>query len=79
MITQYLRDEGLVQTTHVLQDEAELRHLEHEQEREDFVQVKAAILDGQWVQAQQACAKLFHKRPIGARSFLYALHKQVRQ
>ena len=77
MIVQYLRDEGLAATATVLQDEAELHTADRDHAREELLQAKQAILDGQWAAAQQACAKLFDKQPVGARSFLYALHKQV--
>ncbi|XP_024385842.1 uncharacterized protein [Physcomitrium patens] len=73
MIVQYLQDEGYVASIMTIQDEASVRFTENLRNRSHFKRIKAAILDGEWVEME----KLVQKTPLkDHKHFLYTVYKQ---
>lgn len=73
MIVQYLQDEGYTASIMTIQDEASVRFTENLRNRSHFKRIKAAILDGEWVETE----KLVQKTPLkDHKHFLYTVYKQ---
>lgn len=73
MIVQYLQDEGYTASIMTIQDEASVRFTENLRNRSHFKRIKAAILDGEWVEME----KLVQKTPLkDHKHFLYTVYKQ---
>ncbi|KAL7747329.1 hypothetical protein RI367_007383 [Sorochytrium milnesiophthora] len=73
MIVQYLSDEGYQASKMTVQDEANVRAMEHDEHRMDMRRLRKAILEGDWQEVDKLVMKPFVKTH---KSFLYAIYKQ---
>ncbi|KAJ3367671.1 hypothetical protein GGF31_007131 [Allomyces arbusculus] len=74
MIIQYLSNNGYHAAKLTLQDEANVRHFEHQETQHELRRLRKAILDGDWAEVDRLLlAKPLHRHQ---KAFLYALYKQ---
>ncbi|KAI9143299.1 WD40-repeat-containing domain protein [Paraphysoderma sedebokerense] len=73
MVIQYLNDEGYQGSKMTVQDEANVKYHEHEEQQLEIRRLRKAILDGDWAEVDKLCSKPLVKNH---KSFLYAIYKQ---
>jgi hypothetical protein len=73
MIMQYLVDEGYNASQMTIQDESNVKWHEREENTNDTLRLKKAILDGEWAEVDKICSKPLFKNQ---KSFLFAVYKQ---
>ncbi|KAF9022717.1 hypothetical protein BGZ52_000694 [Haplosporangium bisporale] len=73
MVMQYLADEGYNASQMTIQDEANVKWHEREENTNETRRLKKAILDGEWAEVDKICSKPLFKNQ---KSFLFAVYKQ---
>jgi COMPASS component SWD3 len=73
LVYQWLSNEGYHDVATVLQEEANLKIQSSKIPLLQVNKIKAAILDGDWVEVEKLCIKYSFKNH---KSFLYAIYKQ---
>ena len=73
MILQYMQDEGYTASVMTIQDEANVKLVEHKAQRTQLKRMHNAILEGDWIEVEKVATKaVAHNH----KSFLYAMHRQ---